>query len=116
MRAWLTSRVGITRLELYAVFGAIVLTVAAGLQVVNHWNHQAQSAAKTAQAVAVVQKLRAEKVCSESNQGQACRDLFHRLVNNADPEIRREFGCLVARELHRPDLASKIDCQGIPGP
>ena len=112
-RSWLTSRVGVTRAELYAFFLVIIISGLVGLHVTDHWNTQAQHAARRAQSVLVEQRLRAEKVCTATNAGQACRDLFQRIVAAADMTERRQFACLVARELHRPDLASKIDCRGI---
>lgn len=85
----------------------IVASTLVGLHVTNHWTNQAQNAA---QGITLDEKLRAEKVCSKHNQGEACRALFERLVANVTPEQRREAACLVAKDLHRPDLARKIDC------
>lgn len=41
----------------------------------------------------------AEKVCSLSNQGQACRDLFDRLAINLSPNQRYRLACDVLAAL-----------------
>lgn len=113
IKAWLSVKTNVTRLELWAMCLMIAVTVAIGLALVNEWNNQAQSAANKAEAAVTLQTLRNEKVCSDTNQGQACRDLFTRLVNNVSPDQKRQLACLIARDLHRPDLASNIDCTDI---
>lgn len=101
----------VTRLELYAGFFIIILSLAVSLQIVNHWNRQAQASAKIARAVAVAQGIKSEHVCSKTNQGMACQELFNRLVNNVTPAQRLLLACFVAYDLKRPDLASKLNCE-----
>lgn len=48
-------------------------------------------------------RLHAERVCSNSNRGQACRDLFQRLAEDISPTQRRELACTVAAILALPE-------------
>lgn len=43
--------------------------------------------------------LKKEKICSDTNQDGACRDLFDRLANNLSPEQRRRLACGALSEL-----------------
>lgn len=47
-------------------------------------------------------RLEAEKVCSESNRGDACRALFQRLAEDLSAQQRRDLACSVAKELQLP--------------
>jgi len=45
-----------------------------------------------------------EKVCSLSNQGDACRSLFDRLARNLSPAQRKRLGCDVIAVLKGPGI------------
>lgn len=57
--------------------------------------------------------FQADKVCSLSNQGKACVDLFERLKHNITAEQKREAACAVLDELDIPEadaLYKKAEC------
>jgi hypothetical protein len=48
--------------------------------------------------------LFSEKVCSDTNRGQACRDLFNRLASSLSPDQRFRLGCDVLAALNLAEL------------
>lgn len=77
----------------------LILVVAMAISL--YWTHDLASQAdqKAAKAQTVLhqqqfaQSLRNEQVCSLSNQGDACRDLFDRLAKSITPTQRYRLGC-----------------------
>lgn len=55
------------------------------------------------------ERLSSEKVCSESNRGDACRALFQRLAEDLSPQQRRDLACAVADELKLPQYREFCD-------
>jgi len=58
----------------------------------------------TASKALVLSTLGSEKVCSQSNQGSACRALFDRLARNLSPAQRKRLGCDVIAVLDGPGI------------
>jgi hypothetical protein len=76
-----------------------------------HLNQQTQQ--NTRQIQQVRQLLVAEKVCSVSNQGAACRALFDRLATHLSKEQRFRLACDVLAPLDIPDAvrwAREAEC------
>lgn len=64
---------------------------------------QAQSFVKSFQ-----DRIRRERVCTESNRGDPCRALFQRLAEDLSPAQRLALACEVARGLQLPQY--KVFC------
>lgn len=54
------------------------------------------------------ERIRGEKVCTESNRGDPCRALFQRLAEDLSAEQIHELACAVAKELLLPQY--KTSC------
>ena len=54
------------------------------------------------------ERIRGEKVCTESNRGDPCRALFQRLAEDLSTQQRRDLACAVAQELQLPEY--KVFC------
>jgi len=52
--------------------------------------------------------LSKEKVCSETNQGQACEDLFRRLATNITAEQRLRLACDVLAALKQVPVVVRL--------
>ena len=107
--------VTVRRWEVVASF-MIVAAVATGVGLWNGYRlHQAEERSNRNTAIAVsaqVQaaravdfvdnfqaRIRAEKVCTESNRGDPCRSLFQRLAEDLSAQQRLALACEVARNL-----------------
>lgn len=54
------------------------------------------------------ERIRSEKVCTETNRGDSCRALFQRLAEDLSVEQRLALACEVARQLQLPQY--KVFC------
>jgi hypothetical protein len=61
----------------------------------------------------VVNELKKEKVCSETNQGEACRDLFDRLANNITDAQRLRLACVVLNAQGKAETMAELNCPTI---
>jgi hypothetical protein len=78
------------RWQLALAYLLIVIAMAVSL----YWLHDlVDDAHSDANRALVQQQIRAEQVCSATNQGDACRELFDRLARSITPEQRYRLGC-----------------------
>lgn len=49
------------------------------------------------------ERIRSERVCTESNRGDPCRALFQRLAEDLSAQQRLTLACEVARQLQLPE-------------
>lgn len=97
------------------VAAATVFASASTFYVLQSANSRADRAADTAREVRAL--LVSDKVCTDTNQGAACRALFDRLARSLTREQRFRLACDGLAALHDPDAARiyrRAGCQPAP--
>ena len=119
LKRWLTSSSGIRRLDLLILYVLFVFVGILSFNAVQAGSERALRVAIAARSEVqaheeVINQFRAEKVCSDTNQGQACRDLFNRLRNNITDEQRFQLACMVLDQTQQKEIFDKIGCLPVP--
>lgn len=83
------------RRELLIIYIAILIVTGLAMFAMFTAADAAHDQAEIANARARVALLQREQVCSLSNQGLPCRDLFRRLASSITDAQRRELACTV---------------------
>lgn len=93
----------------------MILVFLVGLNTIQNASDHALEVAVSAEKKArISQELAKEKVCSETNQGEACRDLFQRLRNNISNTQRFQLACVILDQTQQTDIFKKIGCPPVP--
>lgn len=91
-----------------------------------YWTHTVatradERAAKTQQqfvSKSISDQVKSESICTRTNQGEACRDLFTRLATSITTDQRRRLGCQALAGLLPNPTVEKIrkdsDCANYP--
>lgn len=61
----------------------------------------------------VLTQLKSEKVCSESNRGEACRDLFNRLATSISEKQRLRLACVILNVEGERKTMERLGCPPI---
>lgn len=92
-----------------AIIAALVVIALACGYVAGTATNLARDALRTARAnkarvthLKFALDLRSEQVCSRTNRGEPCRQLFARLAQDISPAQEHELACTVARRLAIP--------------
>lgn len=75
----------------------LIVTVLVAYTLTHFYRHTEE--AQQAAAVALSRSVEEQKICSASNLGEACRDLFERLARSISDEQRHELACAVVLAL-----------------
>lgn len=111
-KQWILSTTSIRRIDFLIGYGAFVLVCILGFNAVQGGSEEALRIAVEANDVA--HSLKEEKICSETNQGQACRDLFNRLSDNISEYQRLRFTCVTLKVQGETETMKRINCPVIP--
>ena len=95
-------------LILYATF---VIVCALSFHAVDTSATHALKVALNAQTF--INDLKKEKVCTDSNRGEACRDLFNRLATSISEEQRFRLACVVLHAIGEEKWMSELGCPPI---
>ena len=118
-KQWILSTTSIRRIDFLIGYGAFVLVCILGFNAVQSGADRALKIAVSANRKATsteefISSLKKEKVCSETNQGQACRDLFDRLSGNISEAQRLKFTCVTLKVQGETETMKRINCPVIP--
>ena len=88
----------------------IVLFLVAVNSIQNASDHALRVAVEASKQAEINRVFVKEKVCSDTNQGEPCRDLFERLANNLSKEQRFRLACLVLYETKEYQRHAELGC------
>lgn len=119
VKHYFTSGSGIRRLDLLILYVLFVFIGFLAFNAVQAGSERAlKIAVSTRTEVAehdrILSQFRSEKVCSDTNQGQACRDLFNRLRNNITDAQRFQLACMVLDQTKQKEVFDNIGCLPVP--